>query len=95
MNSAISTLPYAVVSGQEARKDPLMPAADLDTNFINQEWHPEAKPATEDAERIAAIVLAAHASQTHQSHGNGQNGSTNQGPRVSPWKTRGRLDVLR
>ena len=70
-------------------------AGDFDTNFINQEWHPEAAPANEDVERVAAIVLAAHASQTHQNHGNGQNSSAQQGPRVSPWKTRGRLDVLR
>jgi acetyl-CoA carboxylase biotin carboxylase subunit len=70
-------------------------AGDLDTNFINHEWHPEAEPATEDVERIAAVVLAAHASQSHQNHANGQGASTNQGPRVSPWKTRGRLDVLR
>jgi acetyl-CoA carboxylase biotin carboxylase subunit len=70
-------------------------AGDFDTNFINQEWHPEATPATEDVERMAAIVLAAHVSQTHQNHANGQPTLANQGPRVSAWKTRGRLDVLR
>jgi len=49
----------------------------------------------EDPERMAAVVLAAHAAQTRQNHANGQPASAPQGPRVSPWKTRGRLDVLR
>ncbi len=70
-------------------------AGDFDTNFINQEWHPEARPAVEDLERMAAVVLAAHVAQTHQSNSNGQPASAPAGPRVSPWKTRGRLDVLR
>ncbi len=70
-------------------------AGDFDTNFINQEWHPEATAAVEDPERLAAIVLAAHAAQTSQNHANGQPASAQQGARVSPWKTRGRLDVLR
>ena len=70
-------------------------AGDFDTNFINQEWHPAAAAATEDPDRLAAILLAAHAAQTHQNHANGQPASTAQGPRVSPWKTRGRLEVLR
>jgi len=69
---------------------------DLDTNFINQEWHPEATPSTEDTERMAAIVLAAHAAQSHHlNHANGKAASANEGPRTSAWKTRGRLDVLR
>jgi acetyl-CoA carboxylase biotin carboxylase subunit len=70
-------------------------AGDFDTNFINQEWHPEAAPVTEDLDRIAAMVLAAHAAQTHQNHSHGQPAETQQGPRVSPWKTRGRLGSLR
>jgi acetyl-CoA carboxylase biotin carboxylase subunit len=70
-------------------------AGDFDTNFIEQEWHPEATTAVEDPERLAAIVLAAHAAQTTQNHANGQPTSAQQGPRVSPWKTRARLDVLR
>jgi acetyl-CoA carboxylase, biotin carboxylase subunit len=70
-------------------------AGDLDTNFINQEWHPDAAPVTEDLDRLAAMVLAAHASQTQQNHSNGQPAEAPQGPRVSPWKTRGRLGGLR
>ena len=70
-------------------------AGDFDTNFIAQEWHPEAAAAVEDPERLAAIVLAAHAAQTRQHHANGQPASAPQGPRVSAWKTRGRLDNLR
>jgi acetyl/propionyl-CoA carboxylase alpha subunit len=70
-------------------------AGDFDTNFIEQEWHPEATTAVEDPERLAAIVLAAHAAQTTQNHANGLPASVQQGPRVSPWKTRGRLDILR
>ena len=46
-------------------------------------------------DRLAAMVLAAHAAQSHQSHSNGQAADTQQGPRVSPWKTRGRLGNLR
>jgi len=76
-------------------KHPRFLAGDFDTNFINQEWHPEAAPASEDLDRLAAMVLAAHAAQSHQSHSNGQAADTQQGPRVSPWKTRGRLGNLR
>ena len=75
-------------------KHPRFLAGEFDTNFINQEWHPEAAPATEDLDRLAATVLAAHAAQTHQNHSNGQPAEA-QGPRVSPWKTRGRLGNLR
>src|ERR1017187_8012174 len=65
-------------------------AGDFDTNFIAQEWHPEAHVAVEDPELLAATLLAAHAAQMTNNHTNGQPTSTSPVPRVSAWKTRGR-----
>ncbi|HXN85584.1 MAG TPA: acetyl-CoA carboxylase biotin carboxylase subunit [Candidatus Binataceae bacterium] len=70
-------------------------AGDFDTNFIAQEWHPEAHAQVEDPERLAATVLAAYAAQMTNNHANGQPTSASPGPRVSAWKTRGRLDTMR
>jgi acetyl-CoA carboxylase biotin carboxylase subunit len=68
-------------------------AGDFDTNFISQEWHPAQSADGKDPERLAAIILAAHAAQQSANHSNGREAPT--GPRVSPWKSLGRLDMMR
>jgi acetyl-CoA carboxylase, biotin carboxylase subunit len=68
---------------------------DFDTNFIDREYHyrPDIE-AVEDPERLSAMLLAAVASQRGANHGNAAAAAA-PGPRLSPWKTFGRLDMLR
>jgi acetyl-CoA carboxylase biotin carboxylase subunit len=68
-------------------------AGDFDTNFITQEWHPAPSADGKDPERLAAIILAAHAAQQSGNHANGREAPS--GPRISPWKSLGRLDMMR
>ena len=75
---------------------------DFDTNFINQEFHPEQNGAVHaDNEHLAAILLAAIAAQQHPAQSNGaapqspQASSTPAGTRPSSWRMLGRLDMLR
>ncbi len=68
---------------------------DLDTNFINQEYRPEAGGPSEDYERLAAVFLAAVAAQKSGNHGNGRVQAGPERARTSPWKTLGRLAMLK
>jgi acetyl/propionyl-CoA carboxylase alpha subunit len=74
-------------------------AGDFDTNYINQEYHPEKLMRGEDPTRLAAILAAAVTAQHNQNHTvaapstsatarAGANGG-------SAWKTLGRIDMLR
>jgi acetyl-CoA carboxylase, biotin carboxylase subunit len=72
---------------------PKFMAGDFDTSFIGQEYHPEAMANGTEATRIAAILSAAVAVRR-----DGANTATVSAPgrsTGSPWKTLGRLDVLR
>ncbi len=72
-------------------------AGDFDTNFINQEYRPEAAKGGDDA-HLAALLAAAV-----MAYRNGHNGAPAAQPMaapaaggaVSPWKILGRLDMLR
>ncbi len=74
-------------------------AGDFDTNFINQEYHPEKLARGEDATRMAAILAAAvtaHRSQNHAATSLPDSGSAGVSANgVSAWKTLGRIDMLR
>jgi acetyl-CoA carboxylase biotin carboxylase subunit len=75
---------------------PLFIAGDFDTNFIGQQYHPEAAPPAGDARRLAAVLAAAVIAQRDNHHAN----STTPRPSgnstaASPWKTLGRLGMLR
>jgi acetyl-CoA carboxylase biotin carboxylase subunit len=74
-------------------------AGDFDTNYINQEYHPEKLMRGEDPTRLAAILAAAVTAQHNQNHTvaapstsatarAGANGG-------SAWRTLGRIDMLR
>ncbi|MBI3758631.1 MAG: ATP-grasp domain-containing protein, partial [Deltaproteobacteria bacterium] len=75
-------------------------SGDFDTNFINQEYHPDKLVRPEDPTRLAAILAAAVAG--HRSQNNHTDGAS-LAPAVSSatpsggsnWKTLGRLDMLR
>ncbi len=69
-------------------------AGDFDTNFIAQEWHPASHAASEDPDRLVAVVLAAYAAQKNNRPA-ARATSAALAPRFSPWKTRGRLDLSR
>ncbi len=69
-------------------------AGNFDTGFIAREFRPSAAEPDGDQARIAAMVLAAIATQRGPNH---QNGAP-QGPareRPSAWRTLGRIDMLR
>ncbi len=74
-------------------------AGDFDTNFINQEYRPEAVAQGGDEAHLAAVLTAAV-----MAYRNGQNGAaaaaqapaaTAPSAAVTPWKMLGRLDLLR
>jgi len=73
---------------------------DFDTNFISQEYHPEAFARDQDPTRLAAILAAAVTAQRGQNH---VNATAPAAPGVvaanpnggSAWKTLGRIDMLR
>lgn len=67
---------------------------DLDTNFVAQEYSPMSTT-NGDPERLAAAFLAAVVSQQSLSHANGRRGTGPDRQRTSPWKTFGRLAMLR
>ncbi len=69
-------------------------AGDFDTNFIAQEWRPAVRAASEDPERLAAMLLAAHAAQQSGNHASGQPAAPAR-PGLSPWKSFGRLGMFR
>ncbi len=65
---------------------------DFDAAFIDREYHPvKAGGTAQDPERLAAILLAAAAAQRRAA----PSGVPASGARLSPWKTMGRLDLLR
>ncbi len=70
---------------------------DFDTHFIDHEYHPAHAGAADrdDPERLAAILLAAAALQQGTNHANGQPAATSGRRQPSPWKTLGRLEMLR
>jgi acetyl/propionyl-CoA carboxylase alpha subunit len=74
-------------------------AGDFDTNFINQEYHPEKLVRGEDPARLAAILAAAVTAQRSQNHAPlGPSTSATAGGNAnggSAWKTLGRIDMLR
>jgi acetyl-CoA carboxylase, biotin carboxylase subunit len=74
-------------------KHPKFIAGDFDTSFIGQEYHPEAMANGPDATSVAAILTAALALRRDGSNTATQSASGRS--TGSPWKTLGRLDVLR
>ena len=75
-------------------------SGDFDTNFINQEYHPDKLLRAEDPTRLAAILAAAvtaHRSQNNHTDGaSPAPAASGANPRCgSNWKTLGRLDMLR
>jgi acetyl-CoA carboxylase biotin carboxylase subunit len=68
-------------------------AGDFDTSFIAQEYHPEVSAKGDDPIRLAAILAAAVAARRNHSAAAAQSAAGR--PSGSPWKTLGRLDVLR
>ncbi|MGH7931783.1 MAG: acetyl-CoA carboxylase biotin carboxylase subunit [Candidatus Binataceae bacterium] len=76
-------------------------AGDFDTNFINQEYHPEAAAPASDDTRLAAILAAAFMAQrNHNNHHAHHAGAavaetTPSASAPSPWRMLGRLEALR
>jgi acetyl-CoA carboxylase biotin carboxylase subunit len=74
-------------------KHPRFIAGDFDTNFINQEYHPEPAGLDHDAARMAAILTAAFMARRDGNH-TGPAAAAQVG-KASAWKALGRLDMLR
>jgi acetyl-CoA carboxylase biotin carboxylase subunit len=71
-------------------------AGDFDTNFIAHEYHPEAAPPAGDARRLAAVLAAAVVAQRDNHHANSATPRpSGNSAAASPWKTLGRLGMLR
>jgi len=72
-------------------------AGDFDTHFIDGEFNPGVLAASDDETRVAAILAAAVAAQHNHNHRAEAAVAENnrQGTLVSPWKTLGRLELLR
>ncbi|MGH7923451.1 MAG: acetyl-CoA carboxylase biotin carboxylase subunit, partial [Candidatus Binatus sp.] len=68
---------------------------DFDTNFINQEYHPNQNGAAPRGAELAAIFLAAIAAQDNTNHSNGAGAQPVAAPNASAWRMLGRLDMLR
>ena len=68
---------------------------DFDTNFIDQEYHPEHDGAKPDHAELAAIFVAAIAAHKYTNHVNGAAAAAPAAPAISAWRTLGRLDMLR
>jgi acetyl/propionyl-CoA carboxylase alpha subunit len=68
---------------------------DFDTNFINQEYHPNENGAAPRGAELAAIFLAAIAAQQNANHSNGAGAQPAVAPAASAWRMLGRLDMLR
>jgi len=73
---------------------------DFDTNYISQEYHPEAFVRDEDPTRLAAILAAAVTAQRGQNHTNAAAPAAPGAVAANPnggsaWKTLGRIDMLR
>ncbi len=79
-------------------EQPRFLAGDFDTNFINEEYHPEALARGEDPTRLAALLAVAVTAQRNQNHTPAAPGATTAGANAggaSAWKTLGRLEILR
>ena len=68
---------------------------DFDTNFINEEYHPESKRRRAERCGLAAILAAAIAAQEERNHSNGAGAQPVPAPSASAWRMLGRLDMLR
>src|SRR5579863_9893390 len=79
-------------------EQPRFLAGDFDTNFISEEYRPAARAPGEDPVRLAALLAAAVTAQRSQNHAAaapGTNSVASSAAGVSPWKTLGRIDMLR
>jgi acetyl/propionyl-CoA carboxylase alpha subunit len=79
-------------------EQPRFLAGDFDTNFINEEYRPDALIRGEDPVRLAALLAAALTAQRSQNHAAAAPGTTAltaHSGGVSAWKTLGRIDMLR
>jgi acetyl-CoA carboxylase biotin carboxylase subunit len=70
-------------------------AGKFDTHFIEAEYKPGTIAKAPGAADLAAILLAAHAAQNNSNHNNGAVAPPARAPQTSPWRTLGRLDMLR
>jgi acetyl-CoA carboxylase biotin carboxylase subunit len=72
-------------------------AGDFDTNFIAQEYRPEASNGKKDPARIAAILAAALMASRNNNHAAAPAAPEQSAARaaISPWKMIGRADMLR
>jgi acetyl/propionyl-CoA carboxylase alpha subunit len=77
-------------------EQPRFLAGDFDTNFINEEYRPDALARGEDPVRLAALLAAAVTAQRGHNHAAAAPAvDTAKAGSVSVWKTLGRLDMLR
>ena len=79
-------------------EQPRFLTGDFDTNFLNEEDHPEALARGEDPTRLAALLAVAVTAQRNQNHTAAAPGATTAGANAgsaSAWKTLGRLEMLR
>jgi acetyl-CoA carboxylase, biotin carboxylase subunit len=73
---------------------PRFRAADFDTKFIDEEFHPVANASSLDSAKLAALLAAAVAANRNNS--NHRSASASPGAeRSAAWKMLGRLDLLR
>ena len=70
-------------------------AGDFDTGFISQEYHPQAAQDGSDGARLAAILTAALSARRDTNHTAAAAQPAAGKSAGSPWKTLGRLDMLR
>jgi acetyl-CoA carboxylase biotin carboxylase subunit len=70
-------------------------AGNFDTGFIAREYRPSTAEPDGDHAKIAAMLLAAVATQRGANHSNGQAPAGTARDRVSAWRTLGRIDMLR
>jgi acetyl-CoA carboxylase biotin carboxylase subunit len=76
-------------------RHPKFVVGDFDTGFIGREYHPESIANGNDNARMAAILAAAVAMRRENKGSVGATDAPAPRPPGSPWKTLGRLDVLR
>ncbi len=76
-------------------RHPKFVVGDFDTGFIGREYHPESIANGNDNARMAAILAAAVAMRRENKGSVAATDAAAPKPPGSPWKTLGRLDVLR
>ena len=76
-------------------RHPLFQKGELDTGFIDQEYHAQTDGIDRDSARVAAILAAAFVASRDASHVSSTAPFASGAAPVSAWKTLGRMDTLR